>query len=277
MGRFCPFRCRCLLLKLNAMCHFFSFLVNFLSLLAIYRNTPSFAPLPSEVNDKNWQLSSLPGVVGQHQEQAQLLPRPSILQPHPHLPRRHLLNTRSTKSQIVRILAKMFQRASSRGCRGCWVGREAGTVEPPPSSPLSSCSSSWYVLVVQLCSSQAQFHQVLVPLTVKFTTVFYGHPTRCFSHSAYQVQPLQLVVKARIRFSAGAALLMADRLLSHLPHHHQQRRQPFRPLEGVNLSSSKEDSEMSPSLKSSNHLRTSDFDTCALCRRLLKREHWTCG
>ena len=177
--------------------------------------------------------------MGQHQEQAQLLPRPSILQPHPHLPRRHLLNTRSTKSQIVRILAKMFQRASSRGCRGCWVGREAGTVEPPPSSPLSSCSSSWYVPEVQLCSSQAQFHQVLVPLTVKFTTVFYGHPTRCFSHSAYQVQPLQLVVKARIRFSAGAALLMADRLLSHLPHHHQQRRQPFRPLEGVNLSSSK--------------------------------------
>ena len=140
---------------------------------------------------------------------------------------------------------KMFQRASSRGCRGCWVGREAGTVEPPPSSPLSSCSSSWYVPEVQLCSSQAQFHQVLVPLTVKFTTVFYGHPTRCFSHSAYQVQPLQLVVKARIRFSAGAALLMADRLLSHLPHHHQQRRQPFRPLEGVNLSSSKEDLEMS--------------------------------
>ena len=139
--------------------------------------------------------------MGQHQEQAQLLPRPSLLQPHPHLPRRHLLNTRSAKSQIVRILAKMFQRASSRGCRGCWVGREAGTVEPPPSSPLSSCSSSWYVLVVQLCSSQAQFHQVLVPMTVKFTTVFYGHPTRCFSHSAYQVQPLQLLVKARIRLS----------------------------------------------------------------------------
>ena len=38
-------------------------------------------------------------------------------------------------------------------------------------------------------------------MTVKFTTVFYGHPTRCFSHSAYQVQPLQLLVKARIRLS----------------------------------------------------------------------------
>ena len=50
VGRFCPFRCRCLLLKFNLS------LFNF---LAIYRNTPSFAPLPSEVNDKNWQPGEL--------------------------------------------------------------------------------------------------------------------------------------------------------------------------------------------------------------------------
>ena len=32
-------------------------------------------------------------------------------------------------------------------------------------------------------------HQVLVPLTVKVTTVIYGHPARPSSHSAYQVKP----------------------------------------------------------------------------------------
>ena len=257
MGRFCPFRCRCLLLKFNLS------LFNF---LAIYRNTPSFAPLPSEVIDRKASRRPLSQVLWDNIRSKRSY---YLGQVFFNLILIFLVVICSTPGRLNPRLygfwQKMFQRASSRGCRGCWVGREAGTVEPPPSSPLSSCSSSWYVLVVQLCSSQAQFHQVLVPLTVKFTTVFYGHPTRCFSHSAYQVQPLQLVVKARIRFSAGAALLMADRLLSHLPHHHQQRRQPFRPLEGVNLSSSKEDSEMS--LKSSNLLRTSDFDTCALCRR----------
>ena len=44
--------------------------------------------------------------MGQHQEQAQLLSGRRLLQPHPHLPRRHLLNTRSSKSKIEQILAK---------------------------------------------------------------------------------------------------------------------------------------------------------------------------
>ena len=78
------------------------------SLLPIYRNTPSFAPLPSEVNDRHRSSGdrARPGVVGQHQEQAQLLSGRRLLQPHPHLPRRHLLNTRSSKSEIEQILAK---------------------------------------------------------------------------------------------------------------------------------------------------------------------------
>ena len=82
------------------------------------------------------QESSLPGVVGQHQEQAQLLPRPSLLQPHPHLPRRHLLNTRSAKSQIVRILAKDvsagFQQRLQRllGGEGSWDSGAASLLPP---------------------------------------------------------------------------------------------------------------------------------------------------
>ena len=30
---------------------------------------------------------------------------------------------------------------------------------------------------------------MLVPLTVKVTTVIFGYPDRCFAHQAYQVEP----------------------------------------------------------------------------------------
>lgn len=58
--------------------------------------------------------------------------------------------------------------------------------------------------------------------------------------------PVQDVWDEPERLSAGAALPLVDRLLSHLSNHHQQWRQPCRPLAGLNTSSSKEVAEMSP-------------------------------
>ena len=42
--------------------------------------------------------------------------------------------------------------------------------------------------------------QVLVPWTVKFTTVFYGHPDRCRAHSLYQLRLYLWLVASSLIF-----------------------------------------------------------------------------
>ena len=130
-----------------------------------------------------------PGVVEEHQEQAKLLGGQHPLQRPPHLPRCHLLNTRSTKSLTVRILAKGVSAGFQRVLEQLLISE--GSLESEVAASLLPPFLLFTFGVAEqfLLSSQARSNQAMVPLTMKLTTVIYGHPDRCTSHSAYQVQP----------------------------------------------------------------------------------------
>ena len=206
--------------------------------------------------------------MGQHQEQAQLLSGRRLLQPHPHLPRRHLLNTRSSKSEIEQILAKDvsagFQQRLQELLRG------EGSQDSGTASLLAPLLLLIFAVALQLLAIRSTIppgagasdsegdNSNLRPPCSPILPLRLPGPTN----------PVQDVWDEPERLSAGAALPLVDRLLSHLPNHHQQWRQPCRPLAGLNTSIRQVQKKLQrfpPNAKlDCKHLLTSD---CHMCRK----------